>query len=109
MSRLYVLDRAAKEHAALMLRVALLNGHHKDKSLKISKGQQVVLSRLLHQVLPYVLGGGGALVFDPTNNPGGTFVGATQDTRGAFPYGAGADYVFTKHLLLRAEYRGFVY
>jgi opacity protein-like surface antigen len=62
-----------------------------------------------HRVLPFVLGGGGALVFDPTNNAGGALLGAPLQTRGAFLYGGGADYVFTKHLSLRAEYRGFVY
>jgi outer membrane immunogenic protein len=62
-----------------------------------------------HRVLPYVLGGGGALVFDPTNNAGGTFLGSPLQARGAFLYGGGADYVFSKHLSLRAEYRGLVY
>jgi opacity protein-like surface antigen len=62
-----------------------------------------------HRVLPFVLGGGGALIFDPTNNAGGTVLGAPLQARGAFLYGGGADYVFSKHLSLRAEYRGFVY
>jgi opacity protein-like surface antigen len=53
--------------------------------------------------------GGGALVFDPTGNAGGNFAGATTETRGAFVYGAGADYAFTRHISLRAEYRGYVY
>jgi opacity protein-like surface antigen len=29
--------------------------------------------------------------------------------RGAFLYGGGADYAFTRHLSLRGEYRGLVY
>ena len=62
-----------------------------------------------YRLLPFVLGGGGALVFDPTDNAGGTLLGAAQQTRGAFLYSSGADYVFSKHLALRAEYRGFVY
>jgi len=62
-----------------------------------------------HRVLPFVLGGGGTLIFDPTNNAGGTVLGAPVQARGAFLYGGGADYVFSKHLSLRAEYRGFVY
>ena len=57
----------------------------------------------------YVLAGGGGLVFDPTGNPGGTVPGASTQGRGAFLYGAGADYVLTRHFSLRAEYRGFVY
>jgi outer membrane immunogenic protein len=58
---------------------------------------------------PYLLGGGGALSFDPTNNSGGSFVGATWQAKGAFLYGVGADYAFTRHISLRAEYRGYVY
>jgi opacity protein-like surface antigen len=58
---------------------------------------------------PFVLGGGGALVFDPTSNAGGTFAGATRQTRGAFVYGGGADYSIMRHVSLRAEYRGYVY
>ena len=61
------------------------------------------------RIQPYALAGGGGLIFDPTNNAGGTFAGATSQARGAFLYGGGADYAFTKHLSLRAEYRGFVY
>jgi opacity protein-like surface antigen len=58
---------------------------------------------------PYALAGGGALVFDPTGNAGGSFVGATWETNGALVYGAGADYAFTRHISLRAECRGYVY
>jgi opacity protein-like surface antigen len=60
------------------------------------------------RIQPYALAGGGGLIFDPTDNAGGTFAGATSEARGAFLYGGGADYAFTKHLSLRAEYRGFV-
>jgi len=58
-------------------------------------------------VRPYVLGGGGALVFDPTEK----FVvtGAERQTRGAFVYGGGANFDITKNFGVRAEYRGFVY
>lgn len=48
-------------------------------------------------------------MFDPTGNAGGNFAGATTETRGAFVYGAGADYAFTRHISLRAEYRGYLY
>jgi outer membrane immunogenic protein len=68
----------------------------------------VKLPRFL-RLQPYALAGGGALMFDPTGNAGGSFTGATWETKGAFVYGAGADYAFTKHLSLRAEYRGYVY
>lgn len=62
-----------------------------------------------HKLLPYVLGGGGALIFSPTNNLGGFVPGADTQAQGAFVYGGGADYGITKYLSLRAEYRGFVY
>jgi opacity protein-like surface antigen len=52
---------------------------------------------------PYVLVGGGGLIFDPRDS----FLG--QQTRGTFVYGGGADYQLMKHIKLRAQYRGFVY
>ena len=39
----------------------------------------------------------------------GNFARATTQTKGAFVYGAGADYAFTRHISLRAEYRGYIY
>ena len=63
----------------------------------------------LRGISTYALAGGGGLIFNPTNNFGGTVTGASTQGRGAFLYGAGADYAFTRHLSLRAEYRGFVY
>jgi len=62
-----------------------------------------------HKLLPYVLGGGGALIFKPTNNFGGFVPGADSQAKGAFVYGGGADYGITRRVSLRAEYRGFVY
>ena len=58
---------------------------------------------------PYLLSGSGALVFDPTASSGGTVPGAQRQAKAAFVYGGGADYDLTRHLSLRAEYRGFVY
>lgn len=58
---------------------------------------------------PYLLGGTGALVFDPTGNLGGFVPGATTQARAAFLYGGGVDYNLTNHFAVRAEYRGFVY
>jgi len=58
---------------------------------------------------PYALAGAGALVFDPTGNFGGSFAGATTETRATFVYGVGAQYAVSRHLSLRAEYRGLVY
>jgi opacity protein-like surface antigen len=58
---------------------------------------------------PYVLGGGGSLVFHPTGNAGGFVSGADTQAKGAFLYGAGVNYALTRHWSLRAEYRGYVY
>jgi opacity protein-like surface antigen len=60
------------------------------------------------RIQPYALVGGGGLIFDPTDNAGSTFAGASSQARGGFLYEGGADYAFTRHLSLRAEYRGFV-
>jgi opacity protein-like surface antigen len=56
---------------------------------------------------PYALGGGGALVFDPTEK----FIvsGAERQTRGTFVYGGGANFDITRNFGVRAEYRGLVY
>jgi len=40
-----------------------------------------------------------------TGNAGGSFAGASEQTRGTFLYGVGADYVLAKHWSIRAEYR----
>jgi len=58
----------------------------------------------LGKLSPFALAGVGALVFDPHD-----FTGASTQTRAAFVYGGGADWNFSHHLFLRAEYRGFVY
>lgn len=63
----------------------------------------------IKRLSPYALAGGGSLIFDPTGNRGGTIPGAGSQGRGAFLYGAGADYALTRHFSLRAEYRGYVY
>jgi opacity protein-like surface antigen len=69
----------------------------------------VTVPRRIFRLNPYVLAGSGALVFDPTGNPGGVVTGATSQARAAFLYGGGVDYDLIKHVTLRAEYRGFVY
>jgi len=72
-------------------------------------GSAVVKLPTFARLQPYALAGAGALVFDPTGNFGGTFAGATLETKPTFVYGVGAQYAFTRHLSLRAEYRGLVY
>jgi opacity protein-like surface antigen len=56
-----------------------------------------------------MLAGSGALDFRPTNNPGGYVYGAQAQARPVFLYGGGANYDLAKHLMVRLEYRGFVY
>jgi opacity protein-like surface antigen len=63
----------------------------------------------IRRISTYALAGGGGLIFNPTSNFGGFVPGASKQGKGAFLYGGGADYAFTRHLSLRAEYRGFVY
>ena len=53
---------------------------------------------------PFVLAGAGGLIFDPHN-----YAGISTQTRAAFVYGAGADLNVSKHVFMRAEYRGLVY
>lgn len=72
-------------------------------------GEAVVKLPTFLRLQPYALAGGGALMFDPTGNAGGSFTSATWQAKGAFVYGAGADYAVTRHISLRAEYRGYVY
>jgi len=53
---------------------------------------------------PFLLAGAGGLVFDPKD-----FAGASAQTRAAFVYGGGADFSLSKHVFMRAEYRGLLY
>ena len=69
-----------------------------------------------HRIRPYVLAGGGALFFRPTNNALNTIFGvgnslgvSVNETRPAFLYGGGIDIGLTRYMALRAEYRGLVF
>ncbi len=66
-------------------------------------------SRPSSRLSPYILAGGGALVFEPTGNQLNSLSGAQTQAKGAFVYGAGANYAISKRISLRAEYRGFIY
>ena len=66
-------------------------------------GSAVVKLPVIRKFKPFVVAGGGAMVFDPRN------VKADRQTKGAFMYGGGADLPVMKHVALRTEYRGFVY
>ena len=58
----------------------------------------------LRHFTPFALAGAGGLIFDPKD-----FVGVSSQARAAFVYGGGADFNFSRHVFMRAEYRGFVY
>ena len=61
------------------------------------------------RVNPYILAGGGALMFEPSGNQFNTLSGAQSQAKGVFVYGAGVNYAIRKRVSLRAEYRGLVY
>jgi outer membrane immunogenic protein len=80
-----------------------------ESNVHQATGSAVIKLPTFARLEPYALAGGGALLFDPTGNAGGSFTGATWQAKGAFVYGVGADYSLSRHILLRAEYRGYVY
>jgi outer membrane immunogenic protein len=82
---------------------------HVQADINQITGSAVVKLPSFARLQPYALAGAGALVFDPTGNFGGTFAGATLETKATLVYGVGAQYAFTRHFSLRAEYRGLVY
>jgi len=66
-------------------------------------------SRASSRFNPYLLAGGGALVFEPRGNVANSVSGAQTQAKGTFVYGVGVNYAIRKRLSLRAEYRGLVY
>jgi opacity protein-like surface antigen len=66
-------------------------------------------SRTHSRFNPYLLVGGGALRFAPTNNQFNTLSAAQGQTKGVFVYGAGVNYGIYKSLSLRVEYHGLIY
>lgn len=58
---------------------------------------------------PYIVTGGGALMFEPTGNQFNTLSGASSQAKGVFVYGAGVNYAIRQRLALRVEYRGLMY
>jgi opacity protein-like surface antigen len=58
---------------------------------------------------PYVLAGGGALLFSPTSTQFNSLSGAQTQAKPVFDYGVGVNYAIRKAISLRAEYRGLVY
>jgi opacity protein-like surface antigen len=60
-------------------------------------------------IRPYALAGGGALVFNPTDDAKTANPGIDRQTKAAFVYGGGANFDITHYFGVRAEYRGLVY
>jgi len=58
---------------------------------------------------PFVLGGGGFLIFSPVSVSSFSIPDASRDTKGAFLYGAGVNYRLTDALGLRLQFRGLIY
>ncbi len=67
-------------------------------------GAGVIKLPTFRTMKPFLLAGGGALVFEPRDT-----AGVERQTRGALVYGGGADFAVVKHILVRAQYRGFIY
>jgi len=67
-------------------------------------GSPVFKLPTFHSVNTFVLAGGGGLVFHKRNS-----AGIQTQTRGTFVYGGGADIPLMRRIVLRAEYRGFLY
>ena|SRR6185437_331979 len=64
----------------------------------------VTTPRLLGFLQPFILGGGGVVVFNPRNSA----IPARAQTRGAINYGVGVDFhIF--HIGARAEYQGLIF
>lgn len=79
-------------------------------------GAAVLTPGSSHRVRPYLLAGGGALFFHPTNSGINTLLGIANsvgvnvnETRPAFLYGGGVDFDLTRYMALRAEYRGLLF
>jgi outer membrane immunogenic protein len=82
----------------------LLDGAVGVKSNQHEVTAAYVYRRSLGRVKPFVEAGVGGLLFDPIDA-----AGASTQARAAFVYGGGADFSVTRHVFLRAEYRGLVY
>jgi outer membrane immunogenic protein len=58
------------------------------------------------KIQPFVLGGGGLVLFRPVSNSTNTLIAATNQGKGAVLYGAGFDYPLAHAFSVRIQYRG---
>jgi opacity protein-like surface antigen len=75
----------------------------------IHQATGAVVVRYPHKISPFGLAGAGALIFNPTGNPGGFVPGADRQTKAAFVYGGGANIYINEWFGIRGEYRGYLY
>jgi opacity protein-like surface antigen len=88
------------------------NDYRAQTSVTEFTGAYVLSPFHFEKIEPFLLAGGGALRFYPSNqyiNGNPSFFSATQQTSMAFLYGGGVDYRVWKRIGLRLQYRGLVY
>jgi opacity protein-like surface antigen len=88
------------------------NAYRAQTSLTEFSGAYVLSPFHFEKVEPFLLAGGGALRFYPSNqyiNGNASPFGAAQQTSMAFLYGGGIDYRVWKRIGLRLQYRGLIY
>ena len=88
------------------------NDYRAQTSITEFSGAYVLSPFHFEKIEPFVLAGGGALRFYPSNqyiNGTPSPFAAAQQTSMAFLYGGGVDYRFWKHLGVRLQYRGLIY
>ena len=79
-----------------------------------SQVHQVTLAAVVNvahpkKFTPYVLFGGGIVLFVPSGNQTNNISGAQTQGKAGFVYGGGINYPLQKNLFFRAEYRGLLY
>jgi opacity protein-like surface antigen len=72
-------------------------------------GDYVLKLRRIRNFHPFVMAGGGALVFSPITNTIDSITGASTQARGTFLYGGGLNYNLLRNVGLRLQYRGLIY
>jgi opacity protein-like surface antigen len=90
-----------------------LSGNQSLNSIRSSvheaSADYVFTPRKSARLSPFLLAGGGALIFSPVNNSNNTAPGAATEAKGVFVYGGGADYRLLRNVALRLQYRGLLY
>jgi opacity protein-like surface antigen len=90
-----------------------LSGNQSLNSIRSSvheaTADYVFTPRKSARLSPFLLAGGGALIFSPVSNSNSTASGATTEAKGVFLYGGGVDYKLLHNIALRLQYRGLLY